>query len=98
MISILNLPTSTDLFDTVNRCDCERHDFTSLPPFGSAAGNMSPPQIDHAATAVMMPANPIFCQYRLLLQHNPISYQRMHSEIGNPSALLSTRGIVAAYS
>jgi len=30
-----------------------------IPPVGSAAGNISPPQIDHAATAVTMPAKPI---------------------------------------
>ena len=33
-----------------------------LPPVGSAAGNISPPQIDHAATAVTMPANPGRCE------------------------------------
>ena len=30
----------------------------SLPPLGSSAGNISPPQIDHAATAVTIPAKP----------------------------------------
>lgn len=33
-------------------------------PLGSpSAGNMSPPQIPQAATAVTIPANPVACQY-----------------------------------
>lgn len=34
-----------------------------LPVGSPSAGNMSPPHIPQAATAVTIPANPVACQY-----------------------------------
>ena len=58
-ILILSLPTSMDLGNlNQHALRLEGQVMDYLPPLGSAAGNISPPQIDQAATAVMMPAKP----------------------------------------